>query len=343
MYDVPFTDTELICKYLHEHSLPIEPFLNGACTPEGFTPEQVRHFRDDVQTKYVRPRAVYEEDIPIEPGCDLTVLRGVRYLTTQKHKHEYIEFVYLLQGTCCEYVGDTEYEMKPGDLFLLAPGTTHRTGAYDDDSLFFYIMLRKSTFENAFLSLLSYDDALAVFFSEIVFKGDVDRSFFFRTGENTVLQQIVYDMYDKSRYDESIYRRRSKLLFELMCLEIIQHHLTELQTKNTWSRGFDIISVLRYIDENLTEVTVESAAVHFGYSRGHMERLIKTSIGRTFKDFILHIKMRHAKSLLANPNLSIHDVAENSGFGDDSSFYRAFRRLFGITPSEFRDNLNNEH
>ena len=343
MYDIPFTDTELICKYLYEHDLPIEPFLSGARTPEGFTPEQVRHFRDDVQMKYSGPRAIYEEDIPIEPGCDLTVRREVRYLTTQKHKHEYIEFVYLLQGTCNHCVGDTEYAMKPGDLFLLAPGTVHCTGSYDDDSLLFYIMLRKSTFENAFLSLLSHDDALSVFFSEIVFKGDVNRSFFFRTGENPVLQQIVYDMYDRSRYDESVYRRRSKLLFELMCLEIIQHHLTELHAKNTRSRTFDIISVLRYIDENLAEVTAESAAAHFGYSRGHMERLTKASTGRTFKDFILRTKMRHARGLLANPNLSIHEVAENSGFGDDSSFYRAFKRMLGITPSEFREKLNIEH
>ncbi|MBQ6312118.1 MAG: helix-turn-helix domain-containing protein [Lachnospiraceae bacterium] len=340
MYDIPFTDTELICKYLYEHGLPIEPFLSGARTPEGFTPEQVRHFRDDVQMKYAGPRAIYEEDIPIEPGCDLTVRRLVRYLTTQKHKHEYIEFVYLLQGTCREYVGDTEYVMKPGDLFLLAPGTIHRTSSDDDDSLLFYIMLRKSTFENAFLSLLSHDDALSVFFSEIVFKGDVNRSFFFRTGENPVLQQIVYDMYDRSRYNEEIYRRRSKLLFELMCLEIVQHHLTDFRAKNTRSRAFDIISVLRYINENLTVVTVESASSHFGYSRVHMERLIKASTGRTFSDFILHIKMRHAKGLLANPNLSVHEVAENSGFGDDSSFYRAFRKIYGITPSGFRNTLN---
>ena len=191
MYDIPFTDTELICKYLYEHGLPIEPFLSGARTPEGFTPEQVRHFRDDVQMKYAGPRAIYEEDIPIEPGCDLTVRRLVRYLTTQKHKHEYIEFVYLLQGTCREYVGDTEYVMKPGDLFLLAPGTIHRTSSDDDDSLLFYIMLRKSTFENAFLSLLSHDDALSVFFSEIVFKGDVNRSFFFRTGVKENIYVIV--------------------------------------------------------------------------------------------------------------------------------------------------------
>ena len=340
MYDIPLTDTELICKYLYEHDLPIEPFLNGARTPEGFTPEQVRHFRDDVQMKYIGSHAIYEEDIPIEPGCDLTVLRAVRYLTTQKHKHEYIEFVYLLQGTCHEYVGKTEYVMKPGDLFLLAPGTVHCTGAYDDDSLLFYIMLRKSTFENAFLSLLSYHDALSVFFSEIVFKGDVNRSFFFQTGENPVLQEIVYNMYDRSRYDAGIYRRRSKLFFELMCLEIIQHHLTDFREEKNRSRAFDIISVLKYIDENLTEVTVESASEHFGYSRGHMERLIKASTGRTFSDFILQIKMRHAKGLLANPNISIHEVAENSGFGDDSSFYRAFRRIFGITPSEFKKTLN---
>lgn len=62
----------------------------------------------------------------------------------------------------------------------------------------------------------------------------------------------------------------------------------------------------------------------------HMERLIKSTTGRTFSDFIMRVKMRHAKSLLNNPNLSIHEVSESSGFSDDSSFYRAFKRIYGI-------------
>ena len=282
MYDIPFTDTELICKYLYEHGLPIEPFLSGARTPEGFTPEQVRHFRDDVQMKYAGPRAIYEEDIPIEPGCDLTVRRLVRYLTTQKHKHEYIEFVYLLQGTCLEYIGGTEFEMQQGDLFLLAPGTSHHTSSCRDDSLLFYIVVRRSTFEHAFLSLLSSDDALSVFFSEIVYKGVVNRYYLFHTRENRTMERIVYSMNQRSGYDEEIYKRRLKLLFEFMCLEIVQHHLADLHTRTTRSKAFDIVSLLTYINENLSDVTVENVSSHFGYSRRHMERLIKSATGRTF-------------------------------------------------------------
>ena len=336
MYNIPFTDTELICKYLYEHDLPLEPFLEGTTTPEGFTPEQVQHFRDDVLMKYAGSRYHFEEDIPIPPGYDLSILREARYLSTQDHVHDYIELVYLLQGTCLEYIGGTEFEMQQGDLFLLAPGTSHHTSSCRDDSLLFYIVVRRSTFEHAFLSLLSSDDALSVFFSEIVYKGVVNRYYLFHTGENRTMERIVYSMNQRSGYDEEIYKRRLKLLFEFMCLEIVQHHLADLHTRTTRSKAFDIVSLLTYINENLSDVTVENVSSHFGYSRRHMERLIKSATGRTFSDFIMRVKMRHAKSLLNNPNLSIHDVAESSGFSNDSSFYRAFKRIYGITPSAFR-------
>ncbi len=336
MINIPLTDTELICKYLYDHNLPLAPYLSGDKTLDAFTAEQMAQFRSALPVSYAGPRAMYDEDIPIPPGHDLVILRGGRFLATHEHAHEYIEFVYLLQGENDEFVDGNEYHMKPGDLVLLAPGTRHRSSSFSDDVLIYYIMVRKSTFENAFLSLLARHDALSVFFSDIVFKGGVGRHVLFHTKENQAIQQIVLSMSNSADYDNEIASRRYNLLFELLCLEVIQHHLTDIHTKDTRQSDLDIVSVLRYLNDNLTDVTVENASAHFGYSRGHMERLIKANTGDTFRGFITRVKMHYAETLLANPKLTIHEITEATGFRDDSSFYRAFKRHFGMTPAEYR-------
>ena len=45
MINIPLTDTELICKYLHEHNLPLAPYLSGDKTLDAFTAEQMAQFR----------------------------------------------------------------------------------------------------------------------------------------------------------------------------------------------------------------------------------------------------------------------------------------------------------
>ncbi len=336
MFEVPFTDTEKICRYLCLNGFDYDPYLSGAKEPEGFTAEQIRTFREDVLTHFARKQDNVGEDVTIPAGSDVMILREARYLKTQLHHHEYIEFIYLLQGDCAETIGEKTYKMKPGDLFLLAPGTDHCGDVRGDDTLLFYIMVRRSTFEHAFLSLLSSEDALSVFFSDTIYKEGSNRFLLFHTGENPRIQDMVFRMFQGFDPSSRISNRRANLLFELICLEVIEHHLTDLHTRDKQKKDISIMSLLNYLDETLSEVTVESVAAHFGYSRGHMERLVKANTGFTLSDFILRIKMRHARSLLRNPSLTIHEVAESSGFSEDSSFYRAFKKFHNQTPSEYR-------
>jgi AraC-like DNA-binding protein len=46
-----------------------------------------------------------------------------------------------------------------------------------------------------------------------------------------------------------------------------------------------------------------------------------------------------ATALLANPSLSMEEIAERCGFGDKSSLYRAFEKHYGCSPSEYRKTL----
>lgn len=67
------------------------------------------------------------------------------------------------------------------------------------------------------------------------------------------------------------------------------------------------------------------------------EAVHKYADGITFSEFVNRYRLHHAANLLTNnPNLSIYDVAEQSGFNSRSTYNRLFRDYYGMSSSEFR-------
>ena len=88
------------------------------------------------------------------------------------------------------------------------------------------------------------------------------------------------------------------------------------------------------------ELTVEALADKMCLTRGHLNRRVKTITGITTQQYMSRIRLEHGCLLLEqNPALSINEVAMKCGFDDAGSFSRAFKRTFGISPSQHRLNV----
>lgn len=97
-------------------------------------------------------------------------------------------------------------------------------------------------------------------------------------------------------------------------------------------------SVLDYIDAHLQEpLTVERLSEVACFSRFHFQRQFALFTGLTVARYVQRLKLRRASyALTLEPQRSITDVALEAGFASGESFTRAFSRLVGQTPSEFR-------
>ena len=79
-------------------------------------------------------------------------------------------------------------------------------------------------------------------------------------------------------------------------------------------------SVFSYVDQN------------------YISRVFKKKFNKNIKDYITEKKMEKAKWLLENTDLKIYEVSDASGYTDYFYFTRVFRKLTGITPTEWREN-----
>lgn len=88
------------------------------------------------------------------------------------------------------------------------------------------------------------------------------------------------------------------------------------------------------------DVSIESLASKLCLTRGQLNRRIKSVTGVTTQQYVLRIRLEHARILLLeNKEMPISEIAYKCGFEDATSFSRAFRRIFEKSPSQFRNKM----
>lgn len=95
--------------------------------------------------------------------------------------------------------------------------------------------------------------------------------------------------------------------------------------------------VLVYLQENFADIdiTLDSVATNFGYSKSRFSHIFTSTFGYTFHQYLIMLRCRNAAARLVNEGDSLIDSALSSGFENMRTFYRAFKKSFGVTPSEF--------
>ncbi len=107
------------------------------------------------------------------------------------------------------------------------------------------------------------------------------------------------------------------------------------QTGETSARN--LMPLKKYIDEHYNEkITLDFLAEKFYINKYYLTRLFKKQYGNSIVNYILQVRITHAKQLLRFTDMSIEYISEECGFSDTNYFSRAFRKIEGISPAKFR-------
>jgi AraC family transcriptional regulator len=116
------------------------------------------------------------------------------------------------------------------------------------------------------------------------------------------------------------------------------------QTKVSRLRGglspWQLSRVMEFMQSKTCErVTLNDLASYAGLSISHFCRQFRKSVGVTPQRCMVKLRIEKSLELLANPKLSILEVALASGFENQQHFATVFRRVAGMTPSTYRSLL----
>jgi len=268
---------------------------------------------------------------------DIVLSRHPRYCPATPHSLSFFKLQYVFRGPAVQTVRNRQIALSPGDLFILAPDTPHTLFTNNDEAIIMNIMIRKDTFREKFISILNTNDIVADFFSNVLYSNSYYPYIYCHTYDNRQLREIVVRLYDV-QCGNGRYKNRmliNKLEELMICLletyenDIIVDTLVDDREKS-------ILPILKYIQNNFREVTLSGLASYFGYNESYLSRLIKNYTRKSYSEILGTTRLHHAATMLATTTMSIDAIRADSGYNNNTYFYKQFVKKYGMTPANYR-------
>ena len=98
-----------------------------------------------------------------------------------------------------------------------------------------------------------------------------------------------------------------------------------------------LTAMQNYIQANYQTVTLEDMAKQFHLSEPYISKYIKEKSGKTFVELVQNVKMKKARTLLKNGNMTVENIAYAVGYQNVEHFNRLFKKKYGMTPVQYRN------
>lgn len=256
------------------------------------------------------------------------------------HYHDYYEISFITEGTGKRIVADSIEEFQPGDLVFIGRNLPH-TWIVDKDQL----TPNERKLEMVFLQFKP-EALIPELFSLPEFKNAAQALRLSEGGIRITGETLNIVSHIMLQLPYLNYFERFLEFFKLMDIIGQSTNLIPLATKEYIQKQFHsknkrIQTIHNFLMKNYREsIDLKQIAEVANMAEGSLCRFFKMHVGITIFEYLNQIKVEFASNLLMDNNLSILDVAIDSGFNNMSHFNKQFKLITGVTPKEYRLRFN---
>ncbi|WP_459481053.1 AraC family transcriptional regulator [Clostridium saccharoperbutylacetonicum] len=268
------------------------------------------------------------------------IRRKYRYCTINEHRHEYIEIVYVLKGEFEQSIEGEKYKMKKGDFCIFDKNTRHASEAINKNHIVINILLTPKFFDGVFMHLLSDDNYISNFIVNTLYTMNSTQNFIkFHIDEGTtlhmILQNLLIEYFSESTRSKAAINGYLLILFAELSRALIKINEAAVDESQKVIKE----KVLNYIRKNYKDINLKTMANYFNFHPSYLSNLIKKEFGKNLKDLLMEVRMAEACNLLENTNVTIEAIINEIGYVNNSYFYKIFKKQYGCTPIEYRNNI----
>jgi len=252
---------------------------------------------------------------------------------SQLHQHKEVQISFIAKGTGTLIVGDKLNEYRTNDIFVIGEYVPHvfkSDPLVQTESLMYTLFFDKKCLESNFFYLSESMD-IQEFFDRAVMGIKVQT-------KKAQLADIFGQLKDQNKIE-----RIASLLHIINTInqaETISLSNYKYQRKYTDKEGKRMNVVFNHVIENYQNtISLEEISEKANMSKNAFCRYFKKRTNKTFIQFLIEIRIDQACKLLYKfHERSIATIAVQCGFQNTANFNRKFKKLKGVTPSQFRSN-----
>lgn len=266
-----------------------------------------------------------------DPFSTYHIQNGGQSFQIPVHWHDELEIIYVKSGFLTVNISGENYIGKPGDAFVVSPGNLHFMGSQTGtvDYFTFLFPLKYITFRS--------DDMLDDKLIEPLNSGHLMISPEIKDTVKEQCEQLA------GVYAAEIDKSESKITNQIKKKIILLQFIHEL-----WKKGFIVENdttgrntvekeMVSYIQQNYTgKILLREFGEQFHLSEKYISRYFKDHFHITLSQYVTYLRLEHAKQMLQETNISVTEVAMQSGYQNISYFIRSFKKTYGVSPLKYR-------
>ncbi len=250
-----------------------------------------------------------------------------------RHYHDFFEIIYVCKGYPVGVIDDQELRMQEGNLCIMNPNAVHFFLEYSEATdLILNILLPKELFQKSIFRVLFSDPVLNAFFIRYRVENEGQPSFLFLPALDKDIDRFIEillkEYLDRKRYSHVIIEALLTLIFSF---------ILRSYKDNTSHGNAAMAEIIDYIYLNYQNISMNEAAARFNYHPKYLSALIHKQTGQSFRQLLVSIKLQNSINYLLYTDFSIEQIVELIGYRDKSSFYSLFKRIYHMSPSQFRN------
>ena len=272
----------------------------------------------------------------LKTGSLITVRPNTRFTSFPRHKHNYIEMVYVLKGKQTHIIeNENKIILHEGGLLMMNQHVYHETKYSSQNDIAVNFIILPEFFDTA-IEMAGNKSII----SEFIFSGLSSESrsidyIYFDIKDDVPVKNLIENLMWSAVFKKGS-RRIDQITMGLLIMSLMRSPKLSVTGKNATSAESTAMLALKEIDENYKFASLSSVAEKNHVSVAYVSKAVKLATGKTFKELLCDKRLKRASELLQSSMLTTDEIIRYVGYENSSYFYKAFFKKFGMTPKSYR-------
>lgn len=273
----------------------------------------------------------------LEKGRLIELRPHTRFAHFPKHRHDYVEMVYMCSGSTTHIINDSDrIPLQEGDLLFLNQNATQEILPAGQNDIAVNFIILPEFFDRS-LSMIEQENVLRDFLISTLAKNTSPAAYLHFQAKDilpvqNLLENMIWTLIHQKPGMNTINQTTMGLLF--MNLSAFAESINQ-NAAGQYEQNL-VFSVLKYIETHYKNASLTDICAEHTLPPYYISRLLKKYTGSNFKELLQQRKLQQAAYLLSQTTLSVESVMDAIGYENSSYFYRKFREKYGCSPAEFR-------